>query len=58
VPLIDRLRTRFTGRIVQRFDGDSDHECFVVSVDEAAHDGPLHQLGFQAVRGFHPGHPA
>lgn len=46
------------GRVIQRVDL-GDHEGQVVDVFEAGHEhAKSPQLGFQAVRGLHPGHPA
>jgi flavin reductase (DIM6/NTAB) family NADH-FMN oxidoreductase RutF len=58
VPLLDRIRNRFVGNVVDTFDDGCDHQCFIVDLDDVQHQHPLRQLGFQAVRGFHPGHPA
>lgn len=58
VPLLDRIPNRFVGRVVDRHDDGCDHQLFVIEFDEAQHAHPLRQLGFQAVRGLDPGHPA
>lgn len=58
VPLLDRVRNRFIGSVLGRFDDGCDHECFVLAVEDAEHVRPLRQLGFQAVRDLDAGHPA
>jgi flavin reductase (DIM6/NTAB) family NADH-FMN oxidoreductase RutF len=57
VPLLDGLPNRIIGRILDTVDDGCDHQLFVIDVAEAQHRHPLRQLGFQAVRGFEPGHP-
>jgi flavin reductase (DIM6/NTAB) family NADH-FMN oxidoreductase RutF len=57
-PIITAARAWFAGPIVATFDA-GDHVAFVVEPARSAlDDAPFTQLGFQAVRGFHPGHPA
>ena len=58
VPLLDRLPNRIVGCVRDIIDDGSDHQLFVIDVDEIEH-GPerLRPLGFQAVRGFDAGHP-
>ena len=59
VPLIDRLPNRIIGRVRDHVDDGGDHQLFVVDLDDLQHGPePLRALGFQAVRGFDPGHPA
>ncbi|HEX4819096.1 MAG TPA: flavin reductase family protein [Acidimicrobiales bacterium] len=59
VPLLDRVANRIVGRVRDHVDDGGDHQLFVVDVDDTHHGPePLHALGFQAVRGFDPGHPA
>jgi flavin reductase (DIM6/NTAB) family NADH-FMN oxidoreductase RutF len=57
VPLLDRIPNRFVGTVVDTLDDGGDHRCFIVGLDDVRHEHPLRQLGFQSVRGFHPGHP-
>ena len=46
------------GRVLERFEL-GDHVGYLVAVTEVGHDHPdAPQLGFQAVRGLPPGHPA
>ena len=59
VPLLDRLPNRIIGRVRDHVDDGGDHQLFVVDLDDVQHGPePLRALGFQAVRGFDPGHPA
>jgi flavin reductase (DIM6/NTAB) family NADH-FMN oxidoreductase RutF len=58
VPLLDRIANRFVGRVLDTLEDDCDHQCFIVDVTDVQHPRPLRQLGFQAVRGLDPGHPA
>ena len=59
VPLLDRVPNRIIGRVHDHVDDGGDHQLFVVDIDDMQHGGePLRALGFQAVRGFDPGHPA
>jgi len=59
VPLLDRLPNRIVGSVLDHVDDGGDHQLFVVEMDDMQHgDEPLCALGFQAVRGFDPGHPA
>ena len=59
VPLLDRLPNRLVGRIRDVVDDGGDHQLFVIDVDQVHRaEGPLRPLGYQSVRGFHPGHPA
>ena len=59
VPLLDRLPNRIIGRVRDHVDDGGDHQLFVVDLDDLQHGPePLRALGFQAVRGFDPGHPA
>jgi flavin reductase (DIM6/NTAB) family NADH-FMN oxidoreductase RutF len=58
VPVLDGCDW-FAGRVRARHDDLGDHEGFVIDVVDARFDAPAHaQLGFQAVRGMDPGHPA
>jgi flavin reductase (DIM6/NTAB) family NADH-FMN oxidoreductase RutF len=58
VPLLDRIRNRIVGRVLDAVDSGGDHQLFVIDVDDVQHAHPLRPLGFQAVRGFAAGHPA
>lgn len=58
VPLLDRIPNRIVGRVRDVVDDGGDHQCFVIDIDEIHHPESLRPLGYQAVRGFHPGHPA
>lgn len=58
VPLLDRIPNRIVGRIRDVVDDGGDHQLFVIDIDDVDHRHPLQPLGFQAVRGFDPGHPA
>ena len=59
VPLLDRLPNRIVGRVRDHVDDGGDHQLFVVDIDDMERGSePLRALGFQAVRGFDPGHPA
>lgn len=56
-PVVRGTRGWVAGRILARLDG-GDHVAHLVDVERAelGDDGP--QLGYQAVRGLDPGHPA
>jgi flavin reductase (DIM6/NTAB) family NADH-FMN oxidoreductase RutF len=59
VPLLDRLPNRIIGAVRDHVDDGGDHQLFVIDVDDVQQGSePLRALGFQAVRGFEPGHPA
>ncbi len=56
VPLLEACPHRVVGRILDRR-STGDHVCHVLAPVAAAHDeGPLRQLGFQAVLDLEPGH--
>lgn len=56
VPLLEDCPDRVVGRIVDRR-STGDHVCHVLAPVTAEHgDGPLRQLGFQAVVDLDPGH--
>jgi flavin reductase (DIM6/NTAB) family NADH-FMN oxidoreductase RutF len=49
----------FAGNVLTHHTDLGDHEGFVIDVLGGGFDAPTHdQLGFQAVRGIEPGHPA
>jgi flavin reductase (DIM6/NTAB) family NADH-FMN oxidoreductase RutF len=56
-PVLLGVRGWVAGGILARLDA-GDHVAHVISVTDAALDQPGRQLGFQAIRGMHPGHPA
>lgn len=59
VPLLDRVPNRIVGRVRDHVDDGGDHQLFVVDMNDVQQGRePLRALGFQAVRGFDPGHPA
>jgi flavin reductase (DIM6/NTAB) family NADH-FMN oxidoreductase RutF len=58
VPLLDRIPNRIIGRVLDTVDDGCDHQLFVIEIADEQHGRKLEQLGFQAVRGFEPGHPA
>jgi flavin reductase (DIM6/NTAB) family NADH-FMN oxidoreductase RutF len=58
VPLLDRIANRIVGRVLDAVDDGCDHQLFVIEFGEEEHRHPLHQLGFQSVRGLDAGHPA
>jgi flavin reductase (DIM6/NTAB) family NADH-FMN oxidoreductase RutF len=56
-PVLLGVRGWVAGAVLARLDA-GDHVAHVISVTEAALDQAGNQLGFQAIRGMHPGHPA
>ena len=56
IPVLDDAPGWFAGRILDRFDG-GDHEALLLDPVEAEDRGGALDLGFQAVKGIHPGHP-
>jgi flavin reductase (DIM6/NTAB) family NADH-FMN oxidoreductase RutF len=57
VPILDRVRSWFAGRVLQRVDA-GDHVAHVLEPVAARHQAPDGSLGFQEVRDIDPGHPA
>ena len=56
VPVLDDAPGWFAGRILDRIDG-GDHVALLLDPVEAEDRGGALDLGFQAVKGIHPGHP-
>jgi flavin reductase (DIM6/NTAB) family NADH-FMN oxidoreductase RutF len=56
-PVLLGVRGWVAGPILSRMDA-GDHVAHLVEVTEAGLDQPGRQLGYQALRGFVPGHPA
>jgi flavin reductase (DIM6/NTAB) family NADH-FMN oxidoreductase RutF len=56
-PVLLGVRGWVAGEILARLDA-GDHVAHVISVTDGAVDQAGSQLGFQAIRGLHPGHPA
>lgn len=57
VPLLDPLRSRFVGQIVERSSGPGDHDLFVLDVVEAE-GPPVSPLRLSAATDIDPGHDA
>jgi flavin reductase (DIM6/NTAB) family NADH-FMN oxidoreductase RutF len=58
VPLLDECAGWFVGRVLERLDC-GDHVAHVLEpIASEVREGPAPQLGFQAVKGLSPGHPA
>jgi flavin reductase (DIM6/NTAB) family NADH-FMN oxidoreductase RutF len=56
-PVLLGVRGWVAGTVLSRMDA-GDHVAHLVEVTEAGLDQPGRPLGYQAVRRFHPGHPA
>jgi flavin reductase (DIM6/NTAB) family NADH-FMN oxidoreductase RutF len=57
VPLLDRVRNAFVGRVLARIDL-GDHVGHLLEPIAARHEGPAEGLGFQEARDIQAGHPA
>jgi flavin reductase (DIM6/NTAB) family NADH-FMN oxidoreductase RutF len=57
MPMLSDCPNWLVGRVLQQDDG-GDHVWFMVEPVDANHGREAQQLGFQAVRDFHPGHDA
>jgi flavin reductase (DIM6/NTAB) family NADH-FMN oxidoreductase RutF len=57
VPLLDRCRNRFVGKVLQRTDG-GDHVAFVLEPVAAEKGHPGEQFPFHRARRIEPGHEA
>jgi flavin reductase (DIM6/NTAB) family NADH-FMN oxidoreductase RutF len=56
IPVLDEVPGWFAGRILERFDA-GDHVALLLDPVEAEDRGGAVNLGFQDVKGIHPGHP-
>jgi flavin reductase (DIM6/NTAB) family NADH-FMN oxidoreductase RutF len=56
IPVLDDVPGWFAGRILERFDA-GDHVALLLDPVEAEDRGGAVDLGFQDVKGIHPGHP-
>jgi flavin reductase (DIM6/NTAB) family NADH-FMN oxidoreductase RutF len=56
IPVLDGVPGWFAGRILDRFDA-GDHVALLLEPTAAEDRGGAVDLGFQDVKGIHPGHP-
>jgi flavin reductase (DIM6/NTAB) family NADH-FMN oxidoreductase RutF len=56
IPVLDAVPGWFAGRILQRHDA-GDHVALLLEPTHAGDRGGAVDLGFQDVKGIHPGHP-